>query len=312
MPVVGTPIIDLVPADSNCDAQSRQTVPTTNYYGIALPTKRRAVAIPGGSVVAIRLQLFDQNGNPIDISDCGPQAGPQSTVVTARIREAIAPACTTPTEVSAEVETSTQGIVLFTVPSTISNAPGVYLAEIGVFSGSGVLKFTNQLYLWVNSGLFSTSQYGGPPTLDDIRLFIRDNAPEENLLLDDFEFDMAEICQAAINAVRYWNEANPDVGVYFTTVTYCGNHKWLQAIGAHMLMVAAHRFRRNHLPYQAGGVSVDDQNKFQMYDQTGQMLMQEYKEWVKQKKVAINCFAAITSTGSSYGNYAYQIINGGV
>jgi hypothetical protein len=308
MPVVGTPIIDLVAQQNSCDSQATQDVQVTNFYGIPLPTKRRAVAIPGGGVVAVRIQLFDPTGNPVDITDCGGQAG----TVTVRMREIIAPASTDFTELPGEIDVPTEGIIFFTIPTTISNTPGVYLSEIGVFDGADNLMFTNQLFIWVNSGLFSTSTYNGPPTLDEIRLFIRDNAPEENLLLDDFEFDLAEICQAAANAVRYWNEASPDVGLYFTTVTYCARHKWLQAIGAHMLIVAAHRFRRNHMPYQAGGVAVDDQNKFQLYDQAGTLLMQEYKEWVKLKKVAINCFAAISTSGSPYGSYAYQIINSGV
>jgi hypothetical protein len=100
--------------------------------------------------------------------------------------------------------------------------------------------------------------------------------------------------------------------VYFDTRNYCIRHKWLQYIAGHLFLTAAHRFRRNHLPYQAGGIAIDDQNKFQLYDQIGMMLTQEYKEWVKQKKVQINCQLAITSQGSAYGGGVYRLLNAGL
>jgi regulation of enolase protein 1 (concanavalin A-like superfamily) len=78
-----------------------------------------------------------------------------------------------------------------------------------------------------------------------------------------------------------------------------------------MLQMAAHRFRRNHLPYQSGGISIDDQNKFQIYDQTGQMMIQDYRQWIRAKKVEINSILAITSTGSLYGATAYTLLNTG-
>jgi hypothetical protein len=275
--------------------------------------------------------MLDDMGNPVELipftmCDDGPQGpqGPQgpgclSLIIRARFREVMGIDAVGVTSVDCDIVDSVHGIIEFALPEQVVNNAGVYHAEFGAFNitltgANPTMTFSNQCYLWINRGLFGdpTFKNVGPPTMDEIRAFVRDNGPEENLLLDDFEFDLTEICQATENSVRYWNEVNPDVGWYFNTITYCARYKWLQSIAGHMLQVAAHRFRRNHLPYQAGGLSIDDQNKFQQYDQAGLMLVQEYKEWVKTKKVAINCFAAMTSSGSSYGASAYQILNTGI
>jgi hypothetical protein len=311
MPVIGTPTPPPpAPPSGACDTQAVRTAPVTKLYGTDLLTKRRAISVSGGAQNEVQLQLFSDAGNPVDLTDCAGAAGS----VTVRIREVISTQQNDIQEQEGSVLDITTGLVSFVVPETVANNPGVYNCELGVFDDEDDLLFTNQFYLWINRGLFANSAYphAGPPTIDEIRLFIRDNAPEENLLLDNFEFDLAEMCHATESAVRYWNEVNPDIGVYYNTVTYCARYKWLQAIAGHMMLVAAYRFRRNHLPYQAGGLSIDDQNKFQQYDQIGQMLIQDYREWVKTKKVAINCYAAMTSQGSAYGSLAYQMINGGV
>lgn len=52
--------------------------------------------------------------------------------------------------------------------------------------------------------------------------------------------------------------------------------------------MAAHRFRRNALQYNAGGMSVADQEKYSAYDQAGGRLWEEFKTWVGQHKRALN------------------------
>ncbi len=306
----------------------------TTLYGIELPTKKRAWNISQGTVTTINFQFLDSIGNPVDLSvycEAGSQCIPS---ILLRIREVIALDPNKITEIVCDIVDAEQGIITADIPVTLSDDPGVYNAEFGVFmpgdtfslsrprrskrfrlaTAVGDLAFTNQAYLWVNRGLFGNPMFpnAGPPTIDEVRLAIRDNAPEENRLLDELEFDLTELCYATEMGVRYWNESQPPINVVFDTRNYAVRDKWIRYITGQLLVTAAHRFRRNHLPYQAGGIAIDDQNKFQIYDQSGMMLMQEYKEWVKLKKVQINCMAAITSTGSSYSAIAYSIINTGV
>lgn len=300
------------------------TPQVTALYKTPLPTKRRALAVSGGQSATIDFQLLDTIGNPADISlYCGTPGAQCEPAVTARIREVISTQSIDIYEITCDLVDAEAGTVSFVLPLDVSNTPGVYFAEIAVHTtdvigntslDSDPIAFTNRFSIWVDRGLFGNPQFpnAGPPTEDEIRLYIRDNAPEENRLLDDFEFDLAEICHSAELAVRYWNESQPPINLYFTTLTYPIRDRWLQYIAGRLFLIAANRFRRNHLPYQAAGIAIDDQNKFQQYDQIGTTMIEDYREWVRMKKVQINAGAAITSQGSSYGSFAYSLLNTGV
>jgi hypothetical protein len=121
----------------------------------------------------------------------------------------------------------------------------------------------------------------------DVRIWLRDNDPDANLLLDDFEFSTEEIRSAMTHTVDYWNETPPSVGSYdYNRFPY--RYALLRGTAANLLFMAAHRFRRNQLNYSAGGLTVDDQNKYQQYDSAGARLWEEYKVWVAQTKKSIN------------------------
>lgn len=122
---------------------------------------------------------------------------------------------------------------------------------------------------------------------NDIRFWLRDNEPEMNTLLDDFEFKPEEIRQAITYAQDYWNETPPYIG----SMDYDRNpfrFHLLQGTVGNLLFMAANSYRRNHLPYSAGGLTVDDQNKAQAYEAAGARIWEEYKQWVRLNKRSIN------------------------
>ena len=121
----------------------------------------------------------------------------------------------------------------------------------------------------------------------DIRIWLRDNNPEANLLLDDYEFSPEEIRTAMTLAVDFWNDQPPMIGNYEVR-KFPWRSRLLQATAANLLFMAAHRFRRNALSYAAGGLSVADQDKYRQYDDAGGRLWGEYREWVMLNKRAVN------------------------
>lgn len=130
----------------------------------------------------------------------------------------------------------------------------------------------------------------------DVRIWLRDNDPEANNLLDDFEFTPEEIRTAMTLAVDHWNDQPPYIGNY-DYVAFPYRSRLLQGTAANLLFMAAHRFRRNALQYSAGGLTVQDQEKHQQYDQAGMSLWQQFHEWVLMNKRSLNAeqgFATIT------------------
>ena len=121
----------------------------------------------------------------------------------------------------------------------------------------------------------------------DIRIWLRDNDPAANLLLDDLEFTSEEIRTAMTLAVDYWNDQPPNLGCIDVN-KFPWRSQLLTATAANLLFIAANRFRRNSLKYQAGGAAIADQEKFAEYDAAGARLWADYKAWVTQHKRSMN------------------------
>lgn len=129
----------------------------------------------------------------------------------------------------------------------------------------------------------------------DVRIWLRDNDPAANLLLDDFEFSPEEIRTAMTLTVDAWNDQPPYIAAYDYD-KFPWRSKLLQGTAANLLFMAAHRFRRNALQYSAGGLSIQDQEKYREYDQAGEALWEQYREWVLFNKRSLNAeqgFASI-------------------
>lgn len=121
----------------------------------------------------------------------------------------------------------------------------------------------------------------------DIRIWLRDNDPEANVLLDDFEFSAEELRTAQTLAVDYWNETPPAIqGYNYDRFPY--RYALLRGTAANLLFMAAHRYRRNELQYSAGGLQVNSEAKGQAYDTAGGRLWGEFTQWVRMKKREIN------------------------
>jgi hypothetical protein len=147
---------------------------------------------------------------------------------------------------------------------------------------------------------------GGPPTIQEIRLHLRDSAPGESLLLDNIRFDDAEIALAITRPVQYWNEQPPDLGVRTTTQNFPFRYYWLEAICANLFWMLEEQYRANNLAYSAAGVQVNDQDKEPNYARAAERRHANWVDFVKRKKAALNLEAAYGGIGSPYGgNYYY-------
>ena len=132
-------------------------------------------------------------------------------------------------------------------------------------------------------------------TENDIRTVLRDNDPQQNILLDDYEFKSEEIRNAATLAVDYWNEQPPDIHRY-DVYTFPWRYHLIQATCANLLTSAAHMYRRNELNYNIPGGGITDQNKSAVYDAAARTMWAEYRDWVARKKLELN-------TSRGWGSY---------
>ncbi len=126
-----------------------------------------------------------------------------------------------------------------------------------------------------------------PMTDMEVRIYLRDTDPAANILLDDFEFSPEEIRTAMNLAMDRWNDTPPDIyRMDYDRFPY--RSILLMGVAANLLTMAAHRYRRNSLALNAGGNSVNDQNKAQEYDGAASRLSQEFMRAVRTKKRELN------------------------
>lgn len=198
------------------------------------------------------------------------------------------------------------GVIRAPVPPTAAKNSGVYQLSWAIEDADGDVIAVNNALLSIERSLFSTDSSevrfsGGPPTINEIRMSLMDSAAEENLLLDDVEFDDEQILLAITRPIRYWNEIPPPLSIVYDTRSFPFKDAWLRAIGAELLLFAAHNYRRNQLAYSAGGLTVDDKNKEGAYLQASQLLREEWRSFVAHKKIQLNAQDFMGSVGSAYG-----------
>lgn len=195
------------------------------------------------------------------------------------------------------------------LPDAIVRGPGIYIEEWAVFDDAGQMLFSNQCSCFVRRGLFGLSTVGardiGPPTIEEIRLSLRDSSPIDNPLLDNVEFDAAEIAQAVVRPLQFWNEASPPLRPEQTTKTFPFRELWLRGIQAYLFEIAANHYRRNHLAYAAGGVSIEDKNKEQAYSMMGMSMLEDFRNAVRLKKLEINTTLFSGHVSSQYGHRCF-------
>jgi len=196
------------------------------------------------------------------------------------------------------------------LPEALVRYPGVYMEEWGIFTPDKRMLFSNTCCTFIRRGLFGLSNSpnnlnAGPPSIEEIRLALRDHSDADNLLLRDVEFDAAEIAQAVLRPIQYWNELPPPLRPLQTTKTFPFKEMWMLGIQAYLLEIAAHHYRRNQLAYNAGGVQVDDKNKEQYYAAASERLRLRFQEMARAKKIEINIGLFAGSVSSQYSGLFY-------
>ena len=129
-------------------------------------------------------------------------------------------------------------------------------------------------------------------------MYLRDTVTE-NDLLDDVEYDDAEILFAVVQPVREWNEAPPPVA-FFNCATFPYKHHWMKAITAELMRTAANHYLRNKMQSNQAGLALNDRDKNREYLELSQLYRQEWKDFVTREKIRINANLAMGTVLSDY------------
>jgi len=324
------------PAPSqDCCAQNEVFPACPTYLGKDIRGRIASVRVKTNQKAVIKWQMLDQGGLPLSLQGCFGDQEEDSSLSSSlssvsslsssssestgafieegqiegdcgplqllfKMREQLtARECVL--EMDADVLSLEQGTVVVEIPAENLQLPGIYYAEVGLYDVTGDiprLHWANLFYLWVEP-MATLANLQGPPTLAEIRLSLRDSSPVENLLLDEARFSDEEIVLCVRRPVQEWNETPPPIQTYNTN-NFPFRHHWLTATAGYLFRMAEEQFRANHLPYSAGGVSLNDQNKFDVYAKAAQSRLDEWRYWLRRQKATMNLEQGYGGIGSTY------------
>jgi len=286
----------------------------TTVDGRPVLAKTPAITTAQTMAPIIELVLRDDRGRPINFESCGfhnvtssssSSSSPQGKVQL-KGREALDTSNGTPLiDIEGYFTNAAAGVIRAKIPSDATQLHQIVDINCGVVSASGELIHLTNLYMLVDKSQFGSvaASFGKPaglPSLAQIRTYLRDSAPEDNPLLNNFEFDASEIVQSMVKCVESWNTMQPNVRKTFNTNNFLNPAVLITGVMGELYFIAAKHYRRNQLAYTAGGLSVDDKNKAQEYEAIGDRMIQEYLKWCRMVKVQINKEAWDGTLGSGY------------
>lgn len=274
-------------------------------------TRLKLFVVKLGMSPTLEHVLRDARGRPLDLSAYFNNSQSESTdaTITLRLKEVISDISgNNPIqEIPGQVTDPAHGIVQFKLTTAAINQAGIYQLSLGLKDANDELLHIENPLLWVERSLYGTvdrTRNAGPPSIDSIRQWVMDHS-RGSLLLDNVEFTDDQIGQAAVNPIRYWNEQPPPLRPPMDTRNFPFTEAWTGAIAGYLYQFAAAGYRRDHLPYNAGGIAIDDKNKEREYLTAAQLHLDTWRTFVTTKKYEINTGLVVGRIGSIYGGMFY-------
>lgn len=187
-------------------------------------------------------------------------------------------------QVDGQIKDPATSRVLFVLEPAATLPPGTYEGQIGLFAVDKLIR-TWPIFIEVAANLFQPQNNGNIITVAWVRTAIRDS--KESALLGEREFSTAEIQQAMRRAIDRFNAVAPFT-TEFTLADFTYRDGLLKGVMGCLFETAAAWYRREHLPYQISGGSVDDRNKFKEYQERSDKLLADFDAWASQLKHSLN------------------------
>lgn len=250
------------------------------------------IQIYQGQPADLTLYCLDRNGAPVSLATGGPfhahYACKERIVLNRRtfdVDGTITPSVTT-------------GQVTCSLTPTHTAGAGLFVTQLIIHNEDNQAVWHTPYWLQINPSIDASNS--GPITFAEVRLLLRDVCPEQNLLLQDFEFDDSQIAACITMPIDEFNEKYQPKTTY-STKSFPYRYHWRRAACGYLLEIAARGYARDHLDYSAGGVQVQDKNKATLYMGLAKDLLNEWRQFVRDTKIEINIEGGFGSLRSAYG-----------
>jgi hypothetical protein len=283
------------------------------HEGCPVRVKTRNVVIDAGVPAIVEWSMRDAKGQTRNLSGVLPEpALPEGVSVSesidvggfgsvkVRILVVDVPGIGGMAEVPAVCTSPSTATVQFKLPPVVTQKTGIYRLSIGVLDHQRQLACLENGLLFVEPGLWGDVNLanGGPPSLKELRAYLRDTRTE-NDFLKDVEFSDEELIMAIVGPVRTWNELLPPVAP-FTCQTFPFRELWIKGCIGQLCRTAALWYQRNKMQTTHAGISTDDRNKNAEYQRIGDQYTEEFLKFARAQKVRINISRAYSTLNGPY------------
>lgn len=185
----------------------------------------------------------------------------------------------------------------FTLTKSHVSKPGTYSADVVRYSDTDRKTPINVIRTYLEVDINNLNATPATPlSISEMRLILRDECPDQNYLLDDVDYTNKEIVKALQDVVDTWNDTAPRT-IAHSYATFPYRKRWSEGAMGLLLERKGRQMYRNHLSYSAGGVSVDDTSRYQVYMQDGERMWARFLAWMGAEKRRIDIENAFGSTG---------------
>lgn len=275
-------------------------------HGAGCAASAGVIRVKMRTPVHVRLPLLDESGGlvaPAPVQEASGSSSSSSSSgeptllpLVATFRARAAEFCRLTVDVAA-VEAEEAGYYTASLPGV--DVPGLYDASLTVYGADGEAVASTRY--WLEVAARADYRSNGPLTIAEVRLELRDQCPGQNELLDRLQFTDEQMAYAIRKPVDEFN-ATGQPETSFTVVNFPGMYRAYWSIGAcgYLLRIAAIANDRDGLNYTAGGVAIDDRMSRFVAELSGRLL-DEWRSWMRSKKVELNVSQGWGSLGSDYG-----------
>jgi hypothetical protein len=267
----------------------------SKFDNVPLEEKLKSIEVPQNLYVKVRVSFVDSSGTGLDLSGINNLSAPVMRLaeITLLDKNMIF-------TVNGSFVDLSKGLVEFVFDSSVTKNVGLYYADFFTKDDQDRPVLFNRVFISIIPSLIDINQSSplmlGPITSKELFLSIKNSSPNESTLLQQIEFDLSEIIHAMRWPVEFWNTSVPDIGIYYTTANFPYKYQWVEATIGELLAIAAHRYRRDRLPAQVGGIALDEiEQKAQLYEQAAIMRKQMYMRFVRSRKAFIDTHSGFGS-----------------
>ena len=266
---------------------------STNKDDCPLFDKTRHVTTAAG-VCGTATWALRRAGVPVDLSALLPESVSadesysytDAPLLSLKVRFQDCDRCGVLAEVDGEITDAATGAVQFPLPAAVCQHAGVYSFSAAVLQEDRPILIDSGLVSVEPSLWGDPNQLTGPPSLEEIRLHLRDRAAE-NTLLGAVEFSDVEILEAIRWPVHEFNESPPPLP-YYNCRTFPWRYNWLNAIVGRLLQSAVHAYLRNKLQATGANLAVNSLDKDDAYLRLAKSYRDEWQLFIREKKCQLN------------------------